>query len=505
MSAHRSGLALLTAALPALLATVLGMLLAPLPARAAQTDQFELRAYVNDACVVADEPYYVPQENTPSTMVASRVVALAAIVVGKVADLLINYVVHNASGRVSAKGARQDTHYAYTREMNLYLAEFTPTPTLRLNAHLGCLTLVAARFQPEGSSCAAAYDPKTLAVEVRDRPENEWHTSRSDDSVENSLRRANICVDGRARAVYEARFEFSPDGTAYRLRDAGYRIDSLLTTTDPKAQRSVFYTLAISEPDQANQPHQLSQAWVNLGNVAAGAKSVGSEQPPQWLHVPGLSPDARRAYEQQTQAQHEVAGEIEALQRAMTRTRRMIDGLDQRLGAATGDMAEGLKQERTRLSVQTQTQEVELEARQAEYRDLPLKPLEFMPVSISVGVTESRSEQKALVMLADVINSNGPELASAVSSGLFSRSLDAEVTPAVATAPANATSRASVAAPAGDAGAALERARAHYFDVLVQTRTDATAAANADTQRELAQARAAYTDARRAVGLGALP
>ena len=44
------------------------------------------------------------------------------------------------------------------------------------------------------------------------------------------MRRANVCVDGKAKAVYEARFEFSTDGTAYRLKDAGYRIESLLTT-----------------------------------------------------------------------------------------------------------------------------------------------------------------------------------------------------------------------------------------------------------------------------------
>lgn len=60
--------------------------------------------------------------------------------------------------------------------------------------------------------------------------QSQWKTSRTDDSIENQLRRANVCVSGKPRAVYEARFEFSSDGTAYRLKDAGYRIESLLTT-----------------------------------------------------------------------------------------------------------------------------------------------------------------------------------------------------------------------------------------------------------------------------------
>ena len=40
------------------------------------------------------------------------------------------------------------------------------------------------------------------------------------------------------------------------------------------------------------------------------------------------------------------------------------------------------------------TQAAELDARKAEYQDLPLAPLEFMPVTIEVAVTETESEKK---------------------------------------------------------------------------------------------------------------
>ena len=66
-------------------------------------------------------------------------------------------------------------------------------------------------------------------------------------------------------------------------------------------------------------------------------------------------------------------------------------------------MVDGLKQERTRIAVQNQTQAAELDARNAEYQDLPRTPLEFMPVTIEVAVTETESEKKAQLALADII------------------------------------------------------------------------------------------------------
>jgi len=106
----------------------------------------------------------------------------------------------------------------------------------------------------------------------------------------------------------------------------------------------------------------------------------------------------------------------------------MLAGLDQRIAAAGPDIAEGLRQERLRIAVQDQSQAAEIEARTAEYQDLPRTPMEFMPVSIEVAVTESESEDKARLALADVIGKAGGTVASALggaATGALSKSLSA--------------------------------------------------------------------------------
>src|SRR5260221_4186718 len=304
--------------------------------------------------------------------------------------------------------ARKDTRYAAAKEMNLYRAEFAPAPAVHINARLGCLTIVAAGFKPNATDCTAEYLPKEWSGEARAAPQDVCKTSRTDDSVENQLRRANVCVNGRPKAVYEARFEFSADGTAYRLKDGGYRIDSLLTTDDRHAVRTTLYTLKILNPGATDQQETLSSAWVNIGAVSAGARGDGSKsEASPWLLVPPMSVEARRVYEARTSAHQEVMGAIQALQRALTRTQRQIAALDLRIAAATGDVAEGLKLEHTRLTVQSQSQGAELEARNAEYQDLPRTPLEFMPVKIEVAVSPSGGQQKGEFGWADNLRQKG--------------------------------------------------------------------------------------------------
>ncbi len=498
------------------------------PAALGAPDDVEVHAYVNDACIVADEPFFVPaapgQDN-------AKFLPLLGIVIGRLAEVFINHELQASANRIKSHAARKDTHYAMTRQMNLYRADLQPEPAVHLNAALGCMTVVAATFQPESTRCTAAYVPKVLAPETRNLPQSQWMTSRSDDSIENQLRRANVCVNGKARAVYEARFEFSDDGTAYRLKDAGYRIDSLLTTRDKGAVRNSLYTLKISNPGATEQQEVLSSAWVMLGSVTAGARSSGSggESAP-WLRVPPLSIEARRAYEEKTKTQQEVMGEIEALKRAMTRNQRMLAGLDQRIAAASGDVADGLKQERTRVAVQYQAQTVELEARKAEYQDLPQAPLEFMPVTIEVAVTETESEKKAQLALADLIGGNAGMVGSAVgnaATGLVSRSVKPSDiitepdSPTGAAATDTAVASAGVASAAvanGSAGSAparkvttgnprtgdtaeLDRTRARYFDALAEVRTSPPSEVSEESKRNLVAAREQYNAIRRTLGL----
>jgi hypothetical protein len=452
-----------------------------------------VRAYVNDACIIADEPFFLPvaPPKDGSDQASAKFLPLLGLVVGKLAELFINHEIQSSANRYKAGVARKDTRYAASQQMNLYRADFEPAPSLEINANIGCMTIVAAEFKPDAADCTAAYVPKNLSKDSVGQPQSEWKTSRTDDSMENQLRRANICVAGKARAVYEARFEFSADGTAYRLKDAGYRIDTLLTTEKPGASRTALYTLKISNPSTTDQQEVLSSAWVNIGTVSAGSRSHGSGgAAAPWLRVPPLSIEARRNFDEKTKIPQQVAGEIEALQRALTRNQRQLAGLDQRIANASPDLVDGLKQERTRLAVQSQAQSAELDARRAEYQDLPRAPLEFMPVTIEVTVTETETEKKAQVALAELVGSNSDLVASAVgnaATGLISKSAslnDIKIEP-----------------DSADVAGTLERARAGYFDALVAAHTSSSAPAKRDLERALASEKDKYNDARRSAGL----
>ena len=183
-------------------------------------------------------------------------------------------------------------------------------------------------------------------------------------------------------------------------------------------------------------------------------------------------------------------GEIEALKRALTLNQRLLAGLDQRIAAAGADILEGLKQERTRVAVQNQTQSAELDARHAEYQDLPRAPLEFMPVTIEVGVTESESEKKAQLALADIIGKNSDVVGSAfgnATSGLLSKSVSA--------------GDIKIEPDSGDSARSLETARARYFDAVVAAESGPSGNAGPEAQRNLATMKEKYNEARRSQGL----
>ena len=458
----------------------------------AAAPKVEIRAYVNETCIVADEPFLLPHAEAGEGTVARS--ALLALVVGKIAEALVSQAVKSSAGRIRSGAARKDTRYAVVKETNLYRSTLDPAPDVELNGQLGCMTIVAARFNDEAAGCQQHYLPKTLARDVAALPRDQWRSDRTDDTAANPLRRANICTDGEPASVYESRFEFSPDGTAYRLNDAGYRVDALLTSKDPAAKRAVFYTLEISQPTGAGKADVLTTALVNLGRVGAGARgapTAGLEGP--WLRVPAMSPEARRAYEEQTRVHQEVSAQIDALERAIARSQRVMAGLDERIAASRAALAGPLRQERLRHEVQRQTCEVELEARRAEYAELPKQTLAFMPVSIEVGVTETKSEKPLLLAVANVMQQNSGQIASVTTTVAatltgFGRSVDA------------------VQGATDPLTAQLDAARATYYDArLGSTLASAAPAANpvgADAgSSDLVAARDAYNAARQALGL----
>jgi hypothetical protein len=180
---------------------------------------------------------------------------------------------------------------------------------------------------------------------------------------------------------------------------------------------------------------------------------------------------------------------LPALQRALTRNQRLLAGLDQRIAKATSDVMDGLKQERTRVAVQNQAQSAELDAQRAEYQDLPREPLEFMPVTIEVAVTETESEKKAQVALAELVGSNSDLVASSIgnsATGLISKSAS--------------LNDIKIEADPAEMAASLEQARAGYYDAVVAAHTG-TASSKRDLERNLALEKDKYNEARRQAGL----
>jgi hypothetical protein len=364
---------------------------------AAQSKDVELRAVLDERCVVADEPYYIPSaEGVPR----DKALGLVGIIVGKIAGALVEHAIKVAVEKWRERG--QDAWYTTLPATELYVAQLDPAPALELNPAMGCLTVVAGAFEPPSTDCAGQYVPKSITPEILQLPESQWHTSRTLDSAQNQLRRANICTDGEPRAVMEARIELSNDGTAYRLSNAGYRINSLLGTQDAKAERFVFYTVEIREPGAVDESGRLSTAWLNLGGVSAG--KLGAETPATsdtpWQKVPPLSAEARRIYDERTRAQIDTHAQIEELERAIVRHQRIIVNLEERVASASRDLVPGLREQIRANRVQIQASEAELAARKAEYAELPHEPVKLMPVSIRVGVTEARSEKRAQAALA---------------------------------------------------------------------------------------------------------
>ena len=136
------------------------------PAQAAH-DKIEVRAYVNDTCIIADEPFFLPVSGNPADQATrAKFLPLLGLVVGKLAELFINHEIQSIGRPHESRRRAQGHALRAAKQMNLYRADFAPAPALRINAKLGCMTIVAANFKPEPADCTAEYVPKELSREI---------------------------------------------------------------------------------------------------------------------------------------------------------------------------------------------------------------------------------------------------------------------------------------------------------------------------------------------------
>ncbi len=435
------------------------------------------RVFINSNCIITDEPFLLPQSDDEAT---ARVVPLFGILVSKLASALISTVIEGSVGGLGGQAARKDTKYVTAKDFNLYLADLSESPATSINRRLGCITVVAGQFHPDSLDCTGDYIPREVSVESVQLSQSEWQTTRTDNSVENILRRANVCMAGQTKSVYEARILFSDDKTAYRMNNAGYWINSLMSTKSTTASRNLLYTLEIVAPSAGGGGPALSTAWVSIGQVTAGDTAIGGDHS-DWLRVPPMSRSARQAHASDTAIHQEVIGQIEALERAVVRDSRLLAGIQERARTASPEVREGLEKEMAKIGVRLVTKEAMLEARLGEYDDLPQSRLLYMPVTMRFGITETRSERKTMQMVAAILEANSKVLADTASEMIgIDRSLNLETTEAD-----------------------LEILRESYFDALVAVNTSLPDSNNEveELERELILAKESYNAARLATGL----
>ena len=378
----------------ALVAAIVINLLSPGSA-AADT---EFNAYLNDQCIISDEPFYLPDSSEGYT---SRYIGTQYLI-RQLAQSLIYGIVKATIGRIGDSSARQDTDYILAKDVNLYRVDQAQSPELELTNRFGCITVVVGRFERDGRDCSADYQPKQISPEMTARPETEWRTERVDSSIENILRRANVCLVEPARAAYEIRVIYSDDGTAFRLETAGYWINRLLSSNSKRATRQLVYTLELHEPVRPNRPSLLSAAWADVGPVRAGdeATQVADRSRSDWIAVPRPTGATLRAYEQANGVHIEVYGKIRAIERYVARQRTMLNSLRRQRQAARPELHGRLDEEIEDVEFALIRSQSELEARLQEYESLPSGQHEYMPLAIQLGITEARSERRARALLA---------------------------------------------------------------------------------------------------------
>jgi hypothetical protein len=418
--------------------------------------------------------------------------SVAGVIVGELAHTLLSGSVNATVAQLGAMSKPRDMHYVAARDFNLYRATLSESPIYELNPKLGCATVVAAEFEAKNVECTQYYNPRVMPDMANHPDDIAPRAIREDDSVENILRRANICVHGQSHSVYEVRFEISDDRTAFRLESAGLWVNTLLSTKSKTDTRGIVYSMDIAEPTADSNMQVLSSAWVNFGELKAG---YASEDPPvksrsEWIRVPPMSGSAQKAYQIDTSVHQDVYAEVQALQRSVTRDKRQLDSMRQRLATASDSIKDAIQGEMDSLEIRVLRSASVLDARQAEYADLPLPERNYMPVSIRFGVIESRSEKRALGSLAAFLDENSSQIVDVTANKIgLERSASFE----------------DAANPENQQF--LEQARIDYFDAVVAFRqsSDGSTADSDELEVSLTRARETYNAARAAAGIAQIP
>ena len=203
-------------------------------------------------------------------------------------------------------------------------------------------------------------------------------------------------------------------------------VNAHLGTKSRKAKRTVIYTFDISEPATGSGPRTLAAVSVPVGVVTPGTEIEDESQlgRSEWISVPDISANAARAYERDNALHKDLYAELQALERSVKRNQRVLEGMEARMSDASDDAQEKMKSRMANLEYRVLHMESMLDARRLEYDELPKPTRYYMPVTIGVGLIESRSERRALATLGAFLEDHRVEIVDKAESMAFERSAD---------------------------------------------------------------------------------
>ena len=158
------------------------------------------------------------------------------------------------------------------------------------------------------------------------------------------------------------------------------------------------------------------------------------------------------------------------------------------MSTASEETQEKMKREMVNLEYKLLHMESLLDARRLEYDELPKPDRYYMPVTIGVGLIESKSERRALATLGAFLEDHRVEIVDKAESMAFERSTDL------------------LDADGESAEVSLEQARQDYYDALVAVEEARAGGDNNpdEAEAQLLQAKQGYNEARSEAGIPAI-
>lgn len=359
----------------------------------------ELRVYLNNQCLVADEPVVVENYDASKSLFLSGIVST-------VAQAMINNVVRGVAGRIRNAGSSKEYVYSSGQDIYLYRADFSQSPDVGLNPALSCITMVAGDFAGQNEECIADYEPAMMsAAEVSITSIAELRRQRRAGNV---LKRANICLDGEPHYVFESRVVLSDDGANFRLVNAALEVNELQSARRADDSRAMLSSISLFEPSADGRGRLLATNWMRYGELSAGARANG-ESPSiaaGWSRLPQLSGTARQAYEQDAAPYLDVSRAIERLETDTLRAIREQSALRQQASQEDDDVAATLRAAADKLDTTVAMNTARLKAYRAEAGELPRVSRDYMLVRLEASIIESRSPQALKVWLGKTMEAN---------------------------------------------------------------------------------------------------